>query len=61
MKMGGRKPIPTHAQYERVREVVELKRSLPTQRELAEELGISIHTVARWVREGIKRYDVGCV
>ena len=56
--MRGQKPKLTLDQYRRVREVVRLRQLAPTDKELARELGLPVHTVAHAMSRGLKRYDI---
>lgn len=56
MKFIGRKPRLTADQYARVRQVAELRRSIPSDKELARELGASERAVQRALYGVIKRH-----
>jgi hypothetical protein len=63
MRLTGRKPRLTREQYRRILRVMRIKRraaSLPTQKQLAREMGVSYCTIHNAARYGVKHYaDVG--
>lgn len=56
--MQGRRPKVTIEQYKRILSVAAARRSVPSNLELARELGISLARVVQIMRHRIKRYDV---
>jgi len=55
----GRPTTITIEQYRRIVEVRRLRESTPTDKELARELGLSVHTIGNAMRgRGIRRYEL---
>ena len=56
--MNGRPTGVTLDQYRRLLEVRRLRQLAPTDKELARELGLPVHTVSHAISRGLKRYDI---
>ena len=56
--MKGPKPKITLEQYRRILEVRRLRQLAPSDKELARELGLPVHTVSHRLWRGLKRYDI---
>lgn len=55
--LGGRPPRVTFAQYRRIVAVRRARESIPSDKELAVELGLNPTTVGNLVRRGLKTYE----
>ena len=53
----GRRPSMTIEQYRRIVEVKRIRESAPTDKELARELGLPIHTIENAMRGRVRRFD----
>ena len=56
--MNGRPTSVTLEQYRRILEVRRLRQLAPSDKELARELGLPVHTVSHALGRGLKRYDI---
>ncbi len=54
----GRPPIVTFEQYQRIVQVKMARASIPSDKELAQELGLNHLTVGNVIRRGIKCYEL---
>jgi hypothetical protein len=52
----GRPPSVTLAQYQRVLDVKAARAMLPTNKELARELGVPVSTIMGLIQRGLKSY-----
>ena len=57
MRFVGRKPDMTLEQYQRISEVRAARKAIPTDKELARELGLRLYQIRRAMALGIKPYD----
>ena len=56
--MNGRPTSVTLDQYRRILEVRRLRQLAPSDKDLARELGLPVHTVSHRLWRGLKRYDI---
>lgn len=56
-KTRGRQSPMTLEQYRRIVEVRRIRDSAPTDKELARELGLPVHTVANAMRGRVRQFD----
>ena len=57
-RFNGRPPVVTIEQYQRIVEVREARASIPSDKELAIELGLNHLTVGTLIRRGVKTYEL---
>lgn len=57
LELRGRPPLVTIEQYQRIVEVRRARAAIPTDKELAQELGLNPGTVSNVLRRGIKTFD----
>ena len=55
-RRAGRPPSVTMAQYQRVLDVKAARAMLPTNKELARELGVPVSTIMGLIQRGLKAY-----
>lgn len=56
-RFNGRPPVVTLEQYQRIVQVREARANIPSDKELAIELGLNHLTVGTLIRRGIKTYE----